>query len=499
MGAVLLALSMTASLTQTAGSAALGRISGIKLTGDGRPFLTPGAAISVRRLTGDGSRVAAYGPSFDHTRARFSALLPPGRYEIGIQVPDGFTAAYSVCDNCTSHPPDSFRDYGDYNSPRLTVDIGRAGLADLVVTFRPNASAQPGPPTNQNLTCNMSAALSPTPPTDMVLFKGTDAWAALGINRLIGGVAVRLDLINPAYPGEPLQIVEARSSGGAAWQNSFGVADEIHQRVLHFNQAAGNSAQVWGYAGDYRVTPGTAIVQQDWSPLFSNDYRNAISFTAPIVNNTPCYHSGYRLGDGQASMSARLLPSGDAKVIELDDSYALRFRQSETWKWIMVDQGLYMDLAAARTGNLRVYLASPSAHGPDVVGPIRAYDDFGDYPREKLRNLVCNAGDCMIASKPIAYAVLVWTVQGRDIAIAVHLADPRKNYLGFVRLRTNMMCTGGDICGNLQFHVRIVDGNLDPAIPKHFAAGQIDTYRVLYDIGTPQQLERLGFRLSNPN
>ena len=493
---ILLACCLAPIVAAQGQPAPLGRVSGVKLTGDGKPFLAPGATVSIRHLLGgaNGGRVSGYGPSFGHEEPRFSAMLPPGHYEIGIQVPDGFAAAFSICDNCAAHRPEGFRQYGDYNAPPVTVDIGSAGHVDIAIIFRPIAA---GPPANQLLTCNVSAALSATPPTDTVLVKGSNAWADFGINRFIGGIAVKLDLINPDHPSAPLQIVEARSSGGAAWQSSIGVADDIEKRILHFDQAAGNSAQVWGYAGDDRVSPGEGIIQQDWSPLFSNDYRNAISFTAPTVNTTPCYHSGYRLGDGRAGLTARLLPSGAGRIIELDDSYSVRFRQDETWKWIMGDQGLYMDLAAARAGNLRIYLAGPASGGANIVGPIKAYDDFGDFPRDGLRNLICRSGDCMIASKPIAYTLLIWTVQGRDIAIAIHLADPQKTYLGFVRLRTNLMCVGGgDRCGNLQFHARLVDGNFDPTAPHHFTAGQINTYRVLYDIGTPQELEQRGYRHS---
>src|SRR5690349_10946667 len=60
------------------------------------------------------------------------------------------------------------------------------------------------------LTCFVNAARDPILPTDLVAFKGSEAWATVGINRKFGGVAVSLSLTHPSVPDISLDVLQAR-------------------------------------------------------------------------------------------------------------------------------------------------------------------------------------------------------------------------------------------------------------------------------------------------
>ena len=343
---------------------------------------------------------------------------------------------------------------------------------------------------NHPLTCFVLGAPNPIPPTDVVTFKGSDAWATVGINRKFGGVAVKLALINPAAPDAPLDILDARSAGGAAWQTAISVADEVNQRIVHYNQAAGNSAANWGFESPYRVGPAIGFAQEDWLPLFSNDYRQGLSFSSPDVLTSPCNHTGFQLGDGKMALVPSLISVGVGRVLRLTDTYMVRSKGDQNWRWIQVDRALYMTLGAARLGNLRIYLAQ---RGSSVIGPIRAFGEIPLSLKGSVRNVAGNDEDWFVSSQPASYAILAFRVAGQDIGIAIH-GRGGQTFTGFLRFRPHALCgQHRDECGSVQWHTSIAMSRFDPSIKTSFKSGDITAYTVEYDIAPLAQLAAEGF------
>ena len=338
------------------------------------------------------------------------------------------------------------------------------------------------------LSCNIAGEPNPIAPTDVQVFKGTKAWVRMGINRDIGGIAVLLDLVNAARPASAINILDARSAGGAAWQTTIMVLDVKQHRRVNYNQAAGNSDSVWGYNGDFEVAHG--FVQREWLPLFSNDYREGESLQSRDVLTSPCRGTSLRLGDGRMTVIPSTIRSAEGDVVRLANTYSVRASDSQDWQWLRADQALYLNRAAARRGNLRVYFKVP---GYAAAGPVRAYEPFQELPRDGLRNLRCRPDDCFLSTQPISYALLVWRVGGIDLGIAIH-GPPGSTFTGFLRLRPNLVCrTGDDDCGNLQWHSAIADSVFDRRTKVRFRAGEVADYSLIYDIGTVDQLKSLGF------
>ncbi len=343
------------------------------------------------------------------------------------------------------------------------------------------------------LTCFVPGYAHPVPPTDVITFKGSGAWARVGINRKFGGIAVELDLINPASPDTPLPLIEARSAGGAAWQTSIGAADAVNDRLLHFNQAAGNSAHNWGFESRYSIGQDSGIIQQDWLPILTNDYRHPDSVTAPDTLTSPCNHPGFKLGEGKFTLVPSLVPSAGGSVLRLEDTYVIRSEGDQDWQWLQVDQGMYITLTAARVGHLRVYIAQ--ARTGSVVGPVRADSDKPVELTGQVRGVSGVDDDWFISTWPASYVVLVFNVAGRDIGIAMHRPGNAK-FTGFLRSRQHIYCKADrDECGSIQWHSSLAMSRWDNSVQTRFKSGTVTPYAVVYDIAPLPQLAALGYKI----
>src|SRR5665213_1306397 len=102
---VLFSVALAASLIY-GGFAYAASIQGEKVDAQGNLF-TGQSTISIRTPS-----QSWYGPSYSaSTNPFFFTGLAAGTYEIGIQVPDGYSASYSICTNCILHPASSFVPY----------------------------------------------------------------------------------------------------------------------------------------------------------------------------------------------------------------------------------------------------------------------------------------------------------------------------------------------------------------------------------------------------
>jgi len=348
------------------------------------------------------------------------------------------------------------------------------------------------------LTSHVSG-LRPIPPTDVVVFKGSGAWARVGIQRKLGGVATTLDLINPNHPEAPLCLIDNRSAAGAAWQSSMGVIDAKTDRLIHYNQACGNSDQNWGYVSTYDISDTKGFIQKQWLPLFSNDYKHPASPASPTTLTSPSpthisnkIYPPLRLGDGKFNIVPELVRVGFAGVLRLTNNYTIRSIGNQSWKEFDFDQCLYLRPAAVLQGNLRVYIAQK---GAPVVGPIRLCGDLPVALKQRVRNVVGDNEDWSISTHPLLYAVLVFNVAGLDIGIAVHQTN-KQPFAGFLRYRphlfTGVMAEVGQSSHQWHFSLR---SEMDPSIKTTFRGGEVSTYSVQYDIAPLEQLAAEGFRI----
>ena len=342
--------------------------------------------------------------------------------------------------------------------------------------------------------------IRPIPPTDVTIFKGSDAWARVGIQRKLGGVATTLDLINPAHPQAPLELIDNRSAAGAAWQSCIGGIDPVTDRLNHFNQSCGNSDQNWGFESQYDIGGIKGIIQKQWLPLFTNDYRHPANPGAPDVRTSPCPNHIAKdiyvpelLGDGRFSIVPELIKAGPSKVLRLTDSYTFRPKDNVNWTQFSFDQCLYLMPGAVSKGNLRVYIAQK---GAPVLGPISLSGKRPEELQREVLRIIGNDEDWAILTRPLVYAVLVYNVAGKDIGIAVHQAN-YQTFTGALRYRAHVfkgvMAEEGPSSHQWHFNLR---SDFDPSLKTKYKAGERTTFSVQYDIAPIEELAAEGFPIS---
>ena len=486
-------LVLSAALSAVPGIAlASGTIQGEKIDDQGNLFTRP-STISIR----NDSRTW-YGPSFGSSVNPFVFKdLPPGTYEVGVQVPDGYRASYSICTNCIAHPDSSYvafqvpapyaKHAAGYAPALMTVPDG--GFADLwwkfTETNEPQDQVFDKNTLNQTLICNFEWLGIPAT-TNTQSISGSDVRVNVGIAGGFGGVGTVLSLQDLSAPNSaPLNIIEGKSAAGSGWQTAFYDGDRPNNLIVIPNQAVGNSdLQQWGYAGTY-----SGLQQLDWNPLFSDHYSN--TNWAKNIGTTPCYNTAFRYADGQSSIQGSVLPTSVGNVVRLINTYTLRSRIAKNWSFWVADQAIYMYRDLAQQHTVRLYLAK--ADGSHIEGPITPYNDF-DFTSSTADYSNCPAGhNCSLQENNVGYAILIWNVAGRDIGIAIHRTD-NKPFNGNMVLERTPLCLDPNnySCGNMSFHATF-DSNFDSTINPAFVVGDIRSYALAYDVGTLDQLAALGY------
>ena len=478
------------TLGNVAQAPAIGFLVGTKVDGAGRPIALAGTTISIRRLS-DGQKAGFndYGPSFGPDQHSFRAALPAGLYEIGIQVPRGYSVEWSVSSakaterkNGILFPP------GNAYNKAVIVSIVAGEAQQLTLRFIRQLAEQPEPiDVTQTLHCNIAGGPAPIGPTDTLSFNGSGADVKVGINRNLGNIIVLLEAFPPGTNGNGANLIEARSAGGAAWQAGVGGTDADLNEIIHYNQGGGNSARNWGFEAPLTAGHQSGFVQQKWMPLYANDHRPADASTDASVTTSPCYATGERLGDALTKLVPTWIktPSG-ATVVRLTYDFSVRHRIDSSWSRFQQDYAMYLN---PNMRSLRVFY--PASNG--VVGPIFPYTNLTRVPKNDVRNEFCRDGDCLLATPSISYVVLVWTINGKSVAMAIHLPNNERKFFGFLRFRPHVTCVNGEKCGGVQFHAMLEDTLLFPNGQRKFRKGEIVNYRLVYDFGSLEELAQLGY------
>ncbi len=469
-----------------------GSVQGVVSDDKGQPFNQPGAVVSLREPTQ---------LSFPFGATSFQQPLPAGKYEMGISIPDGYDVYVSACRDCVDHPESSYALYGHAGGGTLApfpLEIGAGGFIDVRWRFKRNTSALSA--VDQGLTCNFPGLGIPEA-TDAAKFIGKDAVADIGISRNFGGVATRFNLINRERPDQPLQILEARSAAGSAWQSAYMAYDAPSAKTLVVNQAAGNMMQQWGYAGTY-ANGSSGLSQVGWNPMFTDHLHPVIDGQTQWLTSekhSPCFNMGYRFDDGQSKIVGGSRATALGNVAEFDNALSLRATVNQNWSWWAIDQALYLDKAAARKGDLRVYV--PPVESSVTPAYVRPYDGFS-LAGAKEAAVRADQSHYSFKSHPVPYVILIWKVAGKDLALAVHPSVAGQKFEAFLILSKNALECGaedlaklGDACGNIEFHAYAFNSQLLPNSKVNFKMGDTRTYSMRYTLGTPDQLRQLGFAL----
>lgn len=385
---------------------------------------------------------------------------------------------------------------------------GRAGVDYSKHQSFMSQAVQPMPPLsdsnlpfyiNQKLTCDFAPGIPPV--TDSHTFAGSAASLRVSINRDLGGIPSKVEIINNARPDKPLNIVHADGSPDVSWQTTTaGRPTNDPNRLVVHNQAAGSS---WGASGVYENDP-RGLRQVDWSPLFS-DHMIDLGAGTPDIRTSPCAGNSYQSLYGQTQFLNQPRANGAAGIAYQQTLLALH---PQTWKHWEDEQAFYMTRISAAYGDLRIYLVNlPSGSDPGwAEGPIRPYTDFVVQHRQV--EMVVNSVDFnqdFMATKaftmPFNYAVMVWNVAGQDIGMAISRDDISQKYTAYINAnkRTPQSCINAndENCGQVDWHATLTHGytyysdNQD----RVFAAGQEIATKLNYTVGTLEQLAQLGFHI----
>lgn len=145
-----------------------------------------------------------------------------------------------------------------------------------------------------------------------------------------------------------------------------------------------------------------------------------------------------------------------------------------------------------------MFLPPPANVKPELVRPYEAFSVAGAQSSDVQPDL----GKWSFKTRPIPYAVLIWKVAGKDVAMAIRPSVEGQTFEGFLNLAKNALeCSAedlvlkGDDCGNIEFHAYVYNSQLSQKPAVHYDAGHVRTHSMKYTLGTPDQLRSLGFKI----
>ena len=300
----------------------------------------------------------------------------------------------------------------------------------------------------------------------------------LSLDANFGGIGTGIAFTNPANNASA-NIIQTASGAGAAWQTSYFVHDTANDRLIVFNQAAGNDVGYqWGYSNAV-----ANLTETGWNPIWSDHYHPTFSKTgfASQVGTSPCLGTGYHFDDGRGSIIATPIETPYGNVTHVTNAYQLKSNTNQSWGFVGVDQSLYLNGVVAVQSNLQVILVGKSGW---VEGPIRPAGKFS------LIHAVggCTSSGCSYQTGPdVAYVVLNYNIGNTPYSIVI--LEPSTRAV-IIQTSTPYCTAAADPanCGAVQIHSFLTSND-----PVAIATGQIRNYQMEYYVGTPTQLTSIGF------
>lgn len=417
----------------------------------------------------------------------FDVELPEGTWHFGTSPVDGYgTISYDLSGN------GGYRDVAPGGFP---VEVPASGALGLTISYLKNQDA--GLPANHRLQCEYVKDY--IPPTDEQELIGSSGGVRIGVTRDFGAIGVKLELINADRTGERLQIVDARSAAGAAWQATLGYQKTDGSMKYAPNQVAGNWLGQFGFAATMND-----LRQVDWSPMWT-DHLDFYQPSAPSQANTPCFGIGHRHFDGQFSriMDYVTTPAG-GKVVRTTFTSRYRSRAAQQFKAWESEQALYMTRTAAVQGNLRAYFMGPAREWASKELPTTSNEWFSKedgHCNEYVKN--DNSWDSLRSGcRPagVSYVVLRWNVGSKDLAMAI-VRDGGAPFMAELDQARALTCKNAEDpkCGNLELHNMLSYHDEEGVSEgwhervRSFSKNQEFEDKVHYLVGSPQELADLGF------
>jgi hypothetical protein len=300
---------------------------------------------------------------------------------------------------------------------------------------------------------------------------------ALSLDANFGGIGTGITLTNPS-DHTSANIVQTASGAGSAWQTSYLVYDIAGDRLIVFNQAAGNDVSYqWGYSNTI-----VNLTETGWNPLWSDHYHPTYSETgfASQVGNSPCMDTSFHFDDGRGSIVATPIETQFGSVTHITNAYQLKSNMNQSWGFVAVDQSLYLNGVIAVQSKLQVTLVGKSGW---VEGPISPAGTF---------SIAHGTGGCTSSGcsyemgSDVAYVLLNYTIGNQSYEVAILEQKSRA-----IILQTfTPYCTSSSDpanCGAVQIHSFLTSDQ-----PTTIAAGQIRNFQLEYYVGSPAQLGAIG-------
>lgn len=341
------------------------------------------------------------------------------------------------------------------------------------------------------LTCGLDF-LSVPHATHSISAQGDYAGVRIGFSSRLGGIGTSFQLINPRNSGSPVDILEGRSAAGGGWQFSSVAWPVGSTQPIFSNQSAGNSHdEQHGFDAKLRKnssSDGAQWLSSSWTPHFTQRDNGVKSPCPPFGDSKSLY---------EEALNVSILPVqiGQGTVVSLRHQISLNPLSDSQWaKWSGID-ALYLSLSVAAQNNMRVY-AGNLAKGWNA-GPI--YPWKSDYDSSSFvdksgskRELVNYNLEGKMIKKHLAgadYFVLIWNIYGQDIAVVNY--DLRwggslikQQGWPYCRQIDNPSCGAFALYSSSAYYPNGV----------YFQTGKVRTYTSKYIIGSPQQIQSLGFR-----
>jgi hypothetical protein len=326
---------------------------------------------------------------------------------------------------------------------------------------------------------------------------GANGAPVIGWNNDLGQVGTDFDLVNPAFPSNPVNILEDRSTAGSAWQTGYWFTDPTTDNIWVMNQENGNSVgSQWGY--------GHPSDPNGWIPDPSDHYHPGASFNNPAVGTSPSPSlcggsSSVTLDDGQTHYSVTHTATPEGYVYHVSNDYELRSLYDQTWPSWALSQTLQLSRQVAHDGGLLIYFSGPGWQS----GPVNLFDsytaafDLPGVPSQYVFNS-CSLYECQYGIGDLSNIELDYrNVMGAPVVVDLQLSpqDPitwlsswissSPGYWGGIALNAYVQVTNGGFTQDVAGSQIAPNGYVA-------ATGAVRTFDFDYFVGSPQSLAAAG-------